>query len=147
MRPDGRPWLAVVVVALALLGSAAVTPGAPAAPALQPAPSGTSHPLYLPLVRRRQAEPPPPLTPIPMIGYVCRSADSDICWPSADYTLATGPGEACNIDMSVAYYLVAAAPEINLETREGQYVQVWGATDEAQSCAPLVRVVELRVLP
>ena len=109
----------------------------------------SAHPLYLPWLSRRAGPVtpslPPPVTPIPITGYVCRRpGGSGICWSSAQFTLMRGPGEPCGDDMSIAYYLTSDL--FNLELYGGEYVRVRGATEEFPACPPLMRVIDLVVI-
>lgn len=148
MRLVGGVYLA----ALALLALAVVSLLPMAAVVASPAATGTSYPLYLPHLSRRLGVPtptpdlPPPVTPEPITGYVCRRPEgTGICWTSAMFVLARGPGAACGPDMSPVYFLTSDT--VNFEVYETDFVRVRGSTDEFPTCPPLLHVVDLAILP
>jgi len=159
VKTEARGAALVALLVAALLAMTSLWPPAPpaasdSAAALDTTP--TAYPLYLPLVAQRAdsaratATPdlPPPITPTPVTGYVCAlpPGSGQTCWASASFSLSRGPGPACGVDMSIAYYLVS--DRVNLEVYAGQHVQVRGMIEEGPpQCPPLMRVAEAQPLP
>ena len=138
-------WGFSLILAVVLL-LALSAPGSPASGSAAATPTG--FPVYMPLLVRESAlsdNLPPPVTPAPIVGYVCRrTADPGLCW-NTTFTLNRGPGPACGRDMSVVYYL--ASDTVSLDPYEGLRVRVFAdAPETIPGCpVPLLHVFSLVV--
>ncbi|MFN8475432.1 MAG: hypothetical protein U0822_24825 [Anaerolineae bacterium] len=138
-------WLVVLILAVALL-FVLNTPISPASGYLAATPTG--FPVYMPALVRQSSlsdNLPPPVTPVPILGYVCRrTTDPGLCW-NTTFTLNRGPGTACGRDMSVVYYLTSDT--VSLDPYEGLRVRVFAdAPETIPGCpVPLLHVLGLVV--
>lgn len=137
-------WAAGFVLVVALL-FALSTPGHPSASA--PAATPTGFPVYLPVLVRESSlsdNLPPPVTPTPIIGYVCRrTVDPGLCWTTT-FTLDRGPEPACGPDMSVVAYLTSNT--VNLTPYEGLKVRLFAGPIETLPGCPVPLLTVLGVL-
>lgn len=137
-------WAAGFVLAVALL-FALSAPGRPAVRA--PAATPTGFPIYMPALVRQSSlsdDLPPPVTPTPISGYICRrTTDPGLCW-NTTFTLNRGPEPACGPDMSVVAYLTSNT--LNLTPYEGLKVRIFAGPSETLPGCPVPLLNVLGVL-